>query len=312
MNTTVALPPTRSLPRTLLGGVPIQAATRAEFRTAILADIAAIMRTPALERSGGAQLVATINLDFLCNTYWPPQNFRRRRRYLRSLQTAAYATADGMPLVWLARARGLAVPERVSGADLTLDLLRGLPPEHSRATILCGDAESYLAATERLASIAPGLKCRGEFPRVDADGRLLDADSGAQFSLGRTRDFFERIPAHRPALLLLGLSSPKQELIFRRYRRYIRAPIAVGMGGTVNFIAGRVRRAPEWLGRLGLEWLFRLAMEPARLWQRYFKNAVCLGLFTLTLLPLHRFARVDGTARQRGLWSWLHRQRAPL
>ena len=97
-----------------------------------------------------------------------------------------------------------------------------------------------------------------------------------------------RINAAAPDLLFVALGNPRQELWAARFAPRLRVPVLVGVGGSFNFVSGRVKRAPRWMQRLCLEWAWRLAVEPRRLWRRYAYGLVkfgCLSLYALALRP---------------------------
>jgi N-acetylglucosaminyldiphosphoundecaprenol N-acetyl-beta-D-mannosaminyltransferase len=111
-------------------------------------------------------------------------------------------------------------------------------------------------------------------------------------------------------LLLVGLGNPKQELWFNRNRRYLKVPVAIGVGGTFEFITGGVRRAPLWLQRLNLEWLYRVSQDPGRLWRRYAKGLVKMVLLGTPLIYARctqqlaiTFAGEQPVPNWRRLWS---------
>jgi len=121
--------------------------------------------------------------------------------------------------------------------------------------LLGGRPGAALEAAERLGR--EGVRV------VGAEGPQIDPTGAAPAEL------VERIAAARPELLLVGLGSPKQELFIDRHRAALGATVALACGAVIDFIAGHVPRAPQWMARSGLEWAYRLAREPRRLWRRY-------------------------------------------
>jgi N-acetylglucosaminyldiphosphoundecaprenol N-acetyl-beta-D-mannosaminyltransferase len=170
---------------------------------------------------------------------------------------AGMATPDGMPLVWLGRRHGLQV-SRVYGPDLMLRVC-----DQGRARRIrhfyYGSTESVLSRLrDRLQQRFPGLEVVGmQAPPF----RALTADEiQATAAL---------INAARPDVVWVGLGTPKQDDWVGQFRPLLDAPVLVAVGAAFDFHAGTVRQAPRWMMRAGLEWLFRLLMEPRRLWRRY-------------------------------------------
>lgn len=175
---------------------------------------------------------------------------------------AAYAEAslslpDGQALVWATRVLGTPVPEKVSGSDLVRPLLERAAAERWRVYLLGGapgTAETVAARIER----ELGVEVAGlDAPRISLEG---GPDEAA---------VIERVRHARPDLVLVALGSPKQERFIGRARAALAPAVAMGVGASLDFLAGRVRRAPGWIAGAGLEWLFRLSLEPRRLAYRY-------------------------------------------
>ena len=163
--------------------------------------------------------------------------------------------ADGMPLVWAGRLLGEPLPERVTGSDLFLSLMR----EADRlgwSVYLLGATQSVL--DEVLARVAR------EYPLV----RVAGARNG-YFDAGEESAIVEGIRALRPDLLFIGISTPKKEFFLDRWGERLDVPVCHGVGGTFDVFAGHVQRAPERWQQLGLEWFHRVLQEPRRMWKRY-------------------------------------------
>ena len=222
--------------RLQVGALPVDRVTFAEALDAI-ADM-------VRGRSGGA--VFTPNVDHVVMASVDP-------RFQRAYADVDLALADGMPVVWASRALGLPVPEKVSGSDLVPALMERAAADGFRVYLLGGAARR---AARRLRSALPGLRVVGAAsPRIDLeapDAAVLDAI---------------RITA--PDLVLVGLGAPKQELWIRAHAAALRPAVLLGVGASIDFLAGTARRAPRWMSAVGLEWAYRLAHEPRRLWRRY-------------------------------------------
>ncbi len=175
-----------------------------------------------------------------------------------ALNGAAMVTADGMPVVWVQRRLGAKHAERVYGPDIVAALCeRGVAAglRHYFYGGAPGVAERVAA---RLQERYPGLAIAGtEAPPFAPVGDAPDESTVQQLNAAG---------AH---VIWVGLGSPKQDVWMMRYRPALTAPLLIGVGAAFDFIAGTKRQAPPWMRRSGLEWAFRLAQEPGRLWQRY-------------------------------------------
>jgi N-acetylglucosaminyldiphosphoundecaprenol N-acetyl-beta-D-mannosaminyltransferase len=164
-----------------------------------------------------------------------------------------------MPVLWGARLLGMALPERVAGSDLVLPLLRRAESQRWRVFLLGGQEGVAALAAERLAGSMPGLSIAGTLaPRIDMSEPR-----------DRRAHVVEAVRAAHAHLVVVGLGAPKQELFIHESREALAPAVLLGLGASIDFIAGTVPRAPRWMSRSGLEWLYRLAREPRRLWRRY-------------------------------------------
>lgn len=186
----------------------------------------------------------------------------QRDEDLRRIHTrAGMVTPDGMPLVWIAHARRLHWVERVYGPDLMLDCCRAGITRGYRHFFYGGGEGIAERLADRLRTRFPGLivagTCTPPFrPLSDAEREAVEA----------------RINDARADIVWVGLSTPKQERWMAAHRPRLTAPVLVGVGAAFDFHAGVKPQAPRWMQRSGLEWSFRLATEPRRLWKRYAIN----------------------------------------
>jgi N-acetylglucosaminyldiphosphoundecaprenol N-acetyl-beta-D-mannosaminyltransferase len=182
--------------------------------------------------------------------------------------------ADGQAIVWASRLLGAPVPERVTGIDFMGRLLDLAPAMGWRVFFLGADEAvvSRLAAGHAASVAVAGYRHGYWLPGEDADVVNEVARSAAD-------------------ILFVALPSPRKEAWTARYLAELGVPLVVGVGGSFDVLAGRRRRAPAWMQRHGLEWLFRLGQEPARLGPRYLKtNGQFLLLLAWALISRQRAA----------------------
>lgn len=204
-----------------------------------------------LVTAGRGGLVVTPNVDHVVIA-------ERHAEFREAYAAAALSLADGMPILWAARLLGSPLPEKVSGSDLLLPLVERAAARRWRVYLL-GAGPGVAEEVARRLRQGLGVDVVGtDAPQVRLDG-------GPDQSLAA----LARIREARPDLLLLALGAPKQEVWAHRHREALGRAVVVGVGAGLDFVAGRVPRAPRWMSRAGLEWLYRLVREPRRLWRRY-------------------------------------------
>lgn len=176
-------------------------------------------------------------------------------------RAAGMCVADGMPMVWVGKLSGHKNIRRVYGPDLMLEICRRSVDRGYTHFFYGGKDGVPDLLREKLAARFPGLRVVGvQSPPF----RPLDA--AEEEELRRT---IERL---RPDVLWVGLSTPKQERWMAAHVGRLDAPVMIGVGAAFDMHAGLLRQAPGWMQRAGLEWFFRLCMEPRRLWRRYLRN----------------------------------------
>ena len=176
-------------------------------------------------------------------------------------EQAAMVTPDGMPLVWLGRLAGFRQMTRVYGPDLMTEICRRSPERGWRHFLYGGEPGVAELLAERLRARFPGIGIVGTF--CPPFRPLTETER---------EDTARMINQARPHILWVGLSTPKQEKWMAEMAPRLRVPILVGVGAAFDFLSGRKPQAPRWMQKSGLEWLFRLATEPRRLWRRYLVN----------------------------------------
>lgn len=199
-------------------------------------------------------------------------------------ERAAFIVADGAPLVWASRWLGTPLPERVAGSDLIFHLCEQAAQAGHRVFLL-GAAEGVAAlAAQRLIERYPGLQIVGtECPPFQGMTALEE------------EAILDRIRQARPDLLFVAFGQPKGERwIIRHYER-LGVPVSVQVGASLDFAAGRIRRAPRWMQKTGMEWFFRMSLEPRRLAGRYAQNAWFLARMVWRDRRRRRHHRSGGT-----------------
>lgn len=208
-----------------------------------LAGAADRVETWIARRSGGLRIVATPNAEMIMAA-------QRDRELREILRTADLVVPDGAGVVWAARHLGQPVPERVAGIDLAQELLQRASRAGHRLFLLGGRPGVAEAAAERIAQQYPGLRLAGWH-----HGYFTATENGA---------VLDQIEHTQPDLLFVCLGSPKQEKWIAAHRQRLTVPVALGLGGVLDVWAGVAQRAPLWMQRSGLEWLYRLYREPRR------------------------------------------------
>jgi N-acetylglucosaminyldiphosphoundecaprenol N-acetyl-beta-D-mannosaminyltransferase len=181
--------------------------------------------------------------------------------FRRILNAAFLCTPDGMPMVWMSRLAGHKEVSRVYGPDLmALICERGL--QNGWRHFFYGGAEGVAEELKsKLSARFPGLRVVGTYT---PPFRALNATEESVLS--------EMVAATRPDFFWVGLSTPKQERFMAAYLPKLDAKLMIGVGAAFDFHAGKVKQAPRWIQRSGLEWAYRLYQEPRRLWRRYARN----------------------------------------
>ena len=204
-------------------------------------------------------------------------DYRRDPELLRIVNASGLTTPDGMSIVWLLRLMGHKNVERVYGPDLMLAVC-----ERSLLTgwkhFLNGGAPGVAQElSRRIEQRFPGLAVAGTYT---PPFRPLTPEED--------RAVIEQIRASGADIVWVGISTPKQERWMADHVGRVGAPVLIGVGAAFDFLSGRKPQAPRWMQRSGLEWLFRLATEPRRLWRRYAEYPLFALLVAVQLLGLRR------------------------
>ena len=194
------------------------------------------------------------------------------------MNASGLTTPDGMAIVWLLRLQGHRRVSRVYGPDLMLSLCRHGLERGIRHFLYGGDKGVVEELSASLLTRFPGLQIVGT--HTPPFGELTEEED---------RQAVESINACNPDIVWVGLSTPKQERWMAVHLGRIEAPVMIGVGAAFDFLSGRKRQAPRWMQRAGLEWLFRLASEPRRLWPRYRRYPLFVLLAIAQLLGLKHY-----------------------
>ena len=217
--------------------------------TALLFDeqIKKILKWGGARRS---KVVCVANVHMLVEAYWHPE-------LSLVLQNASLVTPDGMPLVWMMKLLGASKQNRVAGMDILLALCK-LAPEQNVKMFFVG---SEVRILEKMR-----IELEHRFPQLQIAG--MESLPFRPSTPEEDAAVIEKIHQSGAGIVLVSLGCPKQEYWMEQHRDKIEA-VMIGLGGVFPVVAGIQKRAPMWIRRLGLEWLYRLIQEPRRLWGRY-------------------------------------------
>lgn len=198
--------------------------------------------------------VITPNLDHMAKLPTSPA-------FQAAYGAANLILADGMPLVWLSRLEGTPLPQRVTGSDLIIPVCVRAAAAGKRIFLMGSTHDRLLVAADALKARAPGLIISG----VHAPPFGFDQDETAQ------QHAVDAINAAGTDIVFVALGAPKQEVWCQAYRNQLRCGVLLNIGAGLDFLTGDVRRAPQWMQKTGLEWVWRALSEPTRLGPRYAK-----------------------------------------
>lgn len=211
-----------------------------------------VSRIGEFVRARKPSYVVTPNVDHLVK-------LQKDELFRRIYDDATLVLADGMPLIWHSYFLGTPLKAKVSGSDLVPELCENAAKEGYKLFFLGGRPGAAEKAKAVLEKKYPGIQIVGAYCPA----------FGFEKYVKENLKIVEMIKQAAPDILLVGLGAPKQEKWIYNYYQLLGVPVSIGVGVTFELIARIVSRAPKWMQGVGLEWFWRLSMEPRRLWRRY-------------------------------------------
>jgi len=196
--------------------------------------------------------VVTPNVDHIIN-------LGKDLEFQEIYQEADMVLADGMPLLWAAKFLGTPLREKISGSDIFPELCKIAAGKGYKLFFMGGRPGAASKTSEVLKIKYPNMQIVG----------IYSPPFGFENNKAENNKIIKMIRDSKPDILFVGLGAPKQEKWIYRYKNEYLVPVSIGIGASFDFAAGIIRRAPLWMQKVGLEWFWRLLMEPRRLWRRY-------------------------------------------
>lgn len=236
----------------------------------------ALIKIDQLISERSCRYIVTPNLDHIVT-------LERDVAFAEVYDNADLVLADGKPLLWISRWLNCPIKEKLSGADLFPKMCQ-LAAKQGYKVFLLGAEEGVAAkAAENLAMKYSGLKIVGTYaPKFDFEEN--------QMELVYIKSLIQRV---QPDILGVALGSPKGEKFIYSHLQEYGVPLSISIGATLDFEAGKIRRAPRWMSEIGLEWLFRITQDPKRLAKRYWNDAISIA----PIIKKYRYQRDENSNR---------------
>lgn len=220
--------------------------------------------------------IVTPNLDHIVT-------LEKDKIFAEAYDNADLILADGKPLLWISRWLRCPIKEKLSGADLFPRICQ-LAAKHGYTVFLLGAEEGVAAkAAEKLIKKYAGLRIVGTYaPNFDFEEN--------QKELSYIKSLIKMV---QPDILGVALGSPKGEKFIYTHLQEYGVPLSISIGATLDFEAGKIRRAPSWMSDIGLEWLYRIIQEPKRLTKRYWNDAISI----VPIIKKYRYQRDENSDR---------------
>ena len=217
---------------------------------------------------GSYHFVVTPNVDHIVKL---EKDIELRKVY----ENADLILTDGMPLIWISKLYRTPIVERVAGSDLFPNVCELAAKKHYKVFLL--------GAKEGVAAKA-AINLQRKYPGLDVVG-TFSPKFGFHKDKNAVNKIIEMINIAKPDILAVGLGAPKQEKFIFNYKNQLKVPISLAIGASIDFEAGNVKRAPKWMRNMGLEWFYRLLMEPRRMYKRYLSDGAYI--FSIFFKYLH-------------------------
>jgi len=208
----------------------------------------ALQKTEEFIRSRKPHQHVAINVDKIIK-------MRRDPQFRKTVTSCDLITVDGQPLIWVSKLLGQPIKERFGG----LDIMNGLIPRAADK----GYRIYFLGAKDEV------IKKVVEYYKLKFSSLKIAGWHNGYWGTKEEEKIVSEIKNAKPHILFVAISSPKKEAFLQKYLGKMNVPFVMGVGGAFDIIAGVTKRAPKWMQRCSLEWLFRLHQEPRRLWKRY-------------------------------------------
>lgn len=218
--------------------------------------------------NGGKHFVVTPNVDHVVRLHSDAEFFK-------VYQKASLVVADGLPIIWASRLLGRPLKERVAGSDLIVPVCQLAAQRGYSVYFMGGEEGSGEKAAQKLKISFPSLKVSGYY----------SPPFGFEKDPAENQKIVRQINGAKTDILFVALGAPKQEKWIETYIHQLQIKLGLCVGAGVEFIAGTLKRAPVWMRKVGLEWSWRLAHDPGRLWKRYLiQDLAFLGIFLRELM----------------------------
>lgn len=217
----------------------------------------ALQQISAFIASGQPHQIVTANAEII---YQASKNEKMRA----IINAAQMVTADGSGVVWASRQLGQPLPQRVTGIDLVNSICRQSAEDKWKIYIL-GSAPGVAATA--------AINIRNKFPGCN----IIGTHHG-YFNAKEEKQILAELEQLKPDILFVALGAPKQEYWIAEHIEQLQIPVAMGIGGSMDVLSGNVKRAPKWMQKMSLEWLYRLLIQPTR-----FKRVLALPKFMLAV-----------------------------
>lgn len=199
-------------------------------------------------------------------------NAQKDLKLRESIVNCDIINADGQAVVWASRILNKPLPERVAGIDVMENLVKLAARKKYKIFFLGAKEEVVRKVVDRY--------------KIEFGENIIAGYRNGYFQEEEEMEVANEIALTKPDILFVAISSPKKEIFLNKYKNQIKAPFIMGVGGSFDVVSGLVKRAPVWMQKNGLEWLYRVYQEPGRMWKRYLTT----NLKFISLVVKHKFS----------------------